>query len=172
MTPQDLIEASLRLRPDRIIVGELRGVEAFAYLRAINTGHPGSIATLHADTPALALEQLILMIMQANLGLSRAEIKDYVMAVVQVIVQLRRGEKGKRFVLRDLLQARRQPRQCCAQRRLARRTMMARAHLPHVIARSASRDEAIQGPMAPTGLPRSRWSLAMTDKLLRSVIAL
>lgn len=98
ITPQDLIEASLRLRPDRIIVGELRGVEAFAYLRAINTGHPGSIATLHADSPPMALEQLILMIMQANLGLTREEIKDYVMAVVQVIVQLRRGEKGKRYV--------------------------------------------------------------------------
>jgi type IV secretion system protein VirB11 len=98
VTPQDLIEACLRLRPDRIIVGELRGVEAFAYLRAINTGHPGSVATLHADTPALALEQIILMIMQANLGLSRAEIKDYVATIVQVIIQLKRGEKGKRYV--------------------------------------------------------------------------
>ena len=98
VTPQDLIEACLRLRPDRIIVGELRGVEAFAYLRAINTGHPGSIATLHADSPQLALEQMILMIMQANLGLERAEIKDYVNTIVQVIIQLRRGEKGQRYV--------------------------------------------------------------------------
>lgn len=98
VTPQDLIEACLRLRPDRIIVGELRGVEAFAYLRAINTGHPGSIATLHADSPQLALEQMILMIMQANLGLERSEIKEYVATIVQVIIQLRRGEKGKRYV--------------------------------------------------------------------------
>ena len=51
LTTQDLIEACLRLRPDRIIVGELRGAEAFSFLRAINTGHPGSISTLHADTP-------------------------------------------------------------------------------------------------------------------------
>lgn len=95
---QDLIESCLRLRPDRIIVGELRGKEAFSYLRAINTGHPGSITTLHADSPALALEQLILMIMQANLGLKREEIKEYVQAIVNVIIQLKRGPKGKRYV--------------------------------------------------------------------------
>lgn len=98
VTAQDLIEASLRMRPDRIVLGELRGAEAFSYLRAINTGHPGSITTLHADSPQLALEQLILMIMQANLGLKREEIKDYVNAIVNVIVQLKRGEKGKRYV--------------------------------------------------------------------------
>ena len=88
----------MRLRPDRIMVGELRGKEAFSYLRAINTGHPGSISTLHADTPALAIEQLILMIMQAGLGITREQIKDYVETVVNVIIQLKRGEKGRRFV--------------------------------------------------------------------------
>lgn len=95
---QDLIEACLRLRPDRILVGELRGAEAFSYMRAVNTGHPGSISTLHADSPRLALEQLILMIMQANLGLGRGEIKHYVESVVNVIIQLKRGTKGKRYV--------------------------------------------------------------------------
>ena len=64
VTPQQLIEACLRLRPDRIIMGELRGAEAFSFLRAVNTGHPGSIATLHADTPAMAFEQLVLLISQ------------------------------------------------------------------------------------------------------------
>ncbi len=98
VTTQDLIEACLRLRPDRIIVGELRGSEAFSYLRAVNTGHPGSISTLHADTPALALEQLILMIMQAGLGITREQIKHYVENVINVIIQLQRGDKGKRFV--------------------------------------------------------------------------
>lgn len=98
VTTQDLIEACLRMRPDRIIVGELRGAEAFSYLRAVNTGHPGSIATLHADTPTLAIEQLILMIMQADLGITREQIKEYVESVVQVIIQLRRGDKGRRFV--------------------------------------------------------------------------
>lgn len=98
VTTQDLIEACLRLRPDRIIVGELRGKEAFSYLRAVNTGHPGSVSTLHADSPALALEQLILMVMQAGLGITREQIKQYVENVIDVIIQLKRGQKGKRFV--------------------------------------------------------------------------
>lgn len=98
VTTQELIEACLRLRPDRIIVGELRGAEAFSYLRAVNTGHPGSIATLHADSPTLAIEQLILMIMQADLGITREQIKAYVESVIQVIIQLKRGEKGRRYV--------------------------------------------------------------------------
>ena len=98
VTTQDLIEACLRMRPDRIIVGELRGAEAFSYLRAVNTGHPGSIATLHADSPALAIEQLILMIMQADLGITREQIKEYVQTIIQIIIQLKRGEKGRRYV--------------------------------------------------------------------------
>lgn len=95
---QDLMEASLRLRPDRIIIGELRGSEAFSFLRAVNTGHPGSIATLHADTPLLAFEQLVLMVMQKNLGLSRDQIENYVRLIIQVVVQLKKGEQGARYV--------------------------------------------------------------------------
>jgi len=98
VTTQDLIEACLRLRPDRIIVGELRGAEAFSFLRAINTGHPGSIATLHADTPNMALEQLKLMVMQAGLGMPPAEIKSYILAVVDIVVQLKRAGGGKRYI--------------------------------------------------------------------------
>ncbi len=98
VTTQDLIEACLRLRPDRIIVGELRGAEAFSFLRAINTGHPGSISTLHADTPLMAIEQLKLMVMQAGLGLPPDQIKEYIMQVVNVIVQLKRAEKGRRYI--------------------------------------------------------------------------
>ena len=95
---QDLIEACLRLRPDRIIVGELRGTEAFSFLRAINTGHPGSISTLHADTPQMAMEQLKLMVMQAGRGMEPAEILSYIKNVIDVVVQLKKGEKGKRYV--------------------------------------------------------------------------
>lgn len=98
VTTQDLIEACLRLRPDRIIVGELRGAEAFSFLRAINTGHPGSISTLHADTPAMALEQLKLMVMQAGLGMPPEEIKNYILAVIDIVVQLKRAEGGKRYI--------------------------------------------------------------------------
>lgn len=95
---QDLIEACLRLRPDRIIVGELRGAEAFSFLRAINTGHPGSISTLHADAPMMAIEQLKLMVMQAGLGMPPEEIKSYILSVIDVVVQLKRGSGGMRYV--------------------------------------------------------------------------
>jgi len=98
VTTQDLIEACLRLRPDRIIVGELRGTEAFSFLRAINTGHPGSISTLHADTPLMAIEQLKLMVMQAGLGMPPSEIKEYILNVVDIVVQLKRADKGRRYV--------------------------------------------------------------------------
>lgn len=98
VSTQDLIEACLRLRPDRIIVGELRGAEAFSFLRAINTGHPGSISTLHADTPTMALEQLKLMVMQAGLGMPPDEIKKYISEVIDIVVQLKRGDGGRRFV--------------------------------------------------------------------------
>ena len=98
VTAQDLIEACLRLRPDRIIVGELRGAEAFAFLRAINTGHPGSISTLHADTPEMALQQLKLMVMQAGLGMPPDDIMNYIKNVVDIVVQLKRGEKGRRYI--------------------------------------------------------------------------
>ncbi|MDR2760428.1 MAG: P-type DNA transfer ATPase VirB11 [Rickettsiales bacterium] len=98
VTTQDLIEACLRLRPDRIIVGELRGSEAFSFLRAINTGHPGSISTLHADTPDMALQQLKLMVMQAGLGMPPEDIMNYIKNVVDVVVQLKRGAKGRRYI--------------------------------------------------------------------------
>jgi len=95
---QELIEACLRLRPERIIVGELRGSEAFSFLRAINTGHPGSISTLHADTPRMAIEQLKMMVMQAGLGMSPSEIVSYIKNVVDIVVQLKRGGKGRRYI--------------------------------------------------------------------------
>jgi len=98
VTTGDQIEACLRLSPSRIIVGELRGAEAFSFLRAVNTGHPGSIATLHADTPQLAFEQLTLMVMQAGLGMTRQEIKGYIDGVIDIVVQLKKGAKGRRFV--------------------------------------------------------------------------
>jgi type IV secretion system protein VirB11 len=98
VTTQDLIEACLRLRPERIIVGELRGSEAFSFLRAINTGHPGSISTLHADTPRMAIEQLKMMVMQAGLGMTPTEISSYIKNVIDIVVQLKRGAKGRRYI--------------------------------------------------------------------------
>jgi len=92
----DLLQAALRLRPDRIVLGELRGTEAVSFLRAINTGHPGSFSTVHANTPRGALEQIALMAMQSGIGLTRAETLEYAASVIDVVVQLDRvdGQRG------------------------------------------------------------------------------
>jgi type IV secretion system protein VirB11 len=97
VTADDLVQASLRMRPDRIILGELRGAEAASFLRAVNTGHPGSITTLHADSPRGAVDQLSMLVLQAGLNLGRAEISDYVRGVVDVFVQLSRRD-GRRVI--------------------------------------------------------------------------
>ena len=90
VTVEMLLQASLRLRPDRIFLGEIRGAEAYSFLRAINTGHPGSITTVHADNPTGAFEQLALMVMQAGLGLKREEIIAYIKTVLPIVIQLRK----------------------------------------------------------------------------------
>jgi type IV secretion system protein VirB11 len=87
VTVDSLLQASLRLRPDRIFLGEIRGAEAYSFLRAINTGHPGSITTVHADSPAGAFEQLALMVMQSGLGLRKDEIIAYIRAVLPIVIQ-------------------------------------------------------------------------------------
>lgn len=87
VTVETLLQASMRLRPDRIFLGEIRGPEAWSFLRAINTGHPGSITTIHADSPAGAFEQLALMVMQAGLGLRHDEIIAYVKSVLPIVIQ-------------------------------------------------------------------------------------
>ena len=97
VTPADLLEAALRLRPDRIIMGEVRGAEAISWLRAVGTGHPGSITTVHANSPDGAIEQLAMMSMLAGTELKRAELIDYVRAIVDVFVQLGQ-DKGTRLV--------------------------------------------------------------------------
>jgi len=95
VTANDLVTASLRMRPDRIILGELRGNEAFAFLRAINSGHPGSMTTIHADTPEAAVEQLVLLVLQAGTALSRSDVRHYIAQTIDIFVQLRRGPKGR-----------------------------------------------------------------------------
>ncbi|KPB00614.1 P-type DNA transfer ATPase VirB11 [Ahrensia marina] len=97
-TTAKLLESSLRMRPDRLIVGELRGAEAYNFLEAINTGHPGSISTIHADSPALALERIALMVMQTGVRLTRADVVDYAKQTIDLIIQVGRRD-GKRGVL-------------------------------------------------------------------------
>nr|WP_243846431.1 P-type DNA transfer ATPase VirB11 [Rhizomicrobium palustre] len=96
ITTDDLLQAALRLRPDRMVLGEIRGAEAVTFLRVINTGHPGSFTTIHANSPEAALEQLALVVMQTGLGLSRADTLSYARSVIDVVVQLERrgGKRG------------------------------------------------------------------------------
>ena len=95
VTANDLVSASLRMRPDRIILGELRGPEAFAFLRAINTGHPGSMTTIHADSVERAFEQLALLVLEGGSTLQRADILSYVRTTVDVVLQLSRDASGR-----------------------------------------------------------------------------
>lgn len=93
----DLLNASLRMRPDRIILGELRGAEAVTFLRAINTGHPGSITTIHADSPHGAYEQIALMALQAGMPLTRSETIAYVHSIIDIAIHVVR-EGGRRRI--------------------------------------------------------------------------
>ena len=102
VTANDLVAASLRMRPDRIILGELRGEEAFAFLRAVNTGHPGSMTTVHSDSAEGAVEQVALLVLQAGTRLSREDVHHYVKQTVDVFVQLGRTG-GRRHVAEVLL---------------------------------------------------------------------
>lgn len=94
----DLLQASLRMRPDRLIVGEIRGKEANTFLRAINTGHPGSFTTVHANTPQGALEQIALMVLQSGTQLSRNETLAYASSLIDVVVQLARVDGERQIV--------------------------------------------------------------------------
>lgn len=96
-----LLQASLRMRPDRIVVGELRGAEALTYLEAINTGHGGSVSTIHAETAELAIDRLAIMVLQAGTPLTFSEVQTYIRKSIDVIVQLGRvnGRRGVSEVL-------------------------------------------------------------------------
>ena len=89
---KQLLESALRMRPDRILLQELRDGTAFFYLRNVNTGHPGSITTIHADSALLAFEQLTLLVKESEGGrdLPRAEIRALLHVLVDVVVQMRR----------------------------------------------------------------------------------
>ncbi len=100
ITPKELLEACLRLNPDRILLSELRGEEAFFFLRAINSGHPGSITTLHADTVKGAFDQIVMMINQGGMNLSEDNIRRYLNKVIDVVVQFKKV--GSKRVMTEL----------------------------------------------------------------------
>ena len=96
-TASKLLEASLRMRPDRIILGELRGGECKTFLDAINTGHSGSFTTIHADTARKAIDRLALMVMSVGINMNFEEVRRYCSTSIDVIVQLGRAD-GRRGI--------------------------------------------------------------------------
>lgn len=92
--PKALLESALRMRPDRVLLQELRDGVAWFYLRAVNSGHPGSITTLHADSAALAFEQLTLLVRESEGGrdLPREDIRELLHLLVDVVVQMKKQD--------------------------------------------------------------------------------
>lgn len=98
ITIRDLVINSLRMRPDRIIVGEVRGKEAFDMLQAMNTGHNGSLTTMHANTPMDALNRLETMVLMAGMEIPIRAIREYIEGAINIIVQVSRLTDGRRKV--------------------------------------------------------------------------
>ena len=99
VTPKQLLESCLRMRPDRILLAELRSEEAFDYLRNVNSGHPGSITSIHAASAELAFEQLVLLVKQSRGGqeLARTDIKQLLYLLVDIVIQFG-VEQGRRYI--------------------------------------------------------------------------
>jgi type IV secretion system protein VirB11 len=102
VTPKQLVEACLRMKPDRILLAELRAEEAFDYLRNVNSGHPGSITSIHAASADLAFEQLVLLVKQNEAGreMSREDIRQLLVTLVDVVIQF--GVAGPVRYIKDI----------------------------------------------------------------------
>jgi pilus assembly protein CpaF len=96
---RELVRNALRMRPDRIIVGECRGEEAFDMLQAMNTGHEGSLTTIHANTPRDAMKRLEQMVSMAGLSMSPSSIRSTIASAIRLVIQLQRLPDGKRRVM-------------------------------------------------------------------------
>src|SRR5439155_22974300 len=96
---RQLLVNSLRMRPDRIVVGECRSAEALDMLQAMNTGHDGSMTTLHANTPRDALSRLETMVLMAGTDLPHRAIREQIASAIDVIVQQERLQDGSRRVV-------------------------------------------------------------------------
>lgn len=99
VSQRNLVRNALRMRPDRIILGEVRGAEAFDMLQAMNTGHEGSMATIHANTPRDAIARLENMISMAGLTLTNKAVRQQIASAVSVMVQIARHVDGRRRII-------------------------------------------------------------------------
>lgn len=99
ITIRDLVRNALRMRPDRIVVGEVRGAEAFDMLQAMNTGHEGSLTTVHANSPLDAIRRLEGMIMMAGMELPSSIIREYIVGALDFIIQIERLQDGQRKMM-------------------------------------------------------------------------
>jgi pilus assembly protein CpaF len=98
VTIRDLLRNALRMRPDRIVIGEVRGPEALDFLTALNTGHAGALSTVHANSPADALARLETLALMAAVGLPHVAIAEQVRRGIDLVVQIERGDDGSRRV--------------------------------------------------------------------------
>ena len=98
VTIRDLVRNSLRMRPDRIIVGEVRGKEAFDMMQAMNTGHEGSITTLHANSPVDAINRLETMILMNEMEIPVSAVRGYIENAIDIVVQIDRLTDGRRKI--------------------------------------------------------------------------
>jgi pilus assembly protein CpaF len=99
ITQRDLVRNSLRMRPDRIIVGEVRAGEAFDMLQAMNTGHDGSMTTVHANTPRDALSRIEQMIGMSGLEIAPRSVRSQISSAINIVVQAERLEDGRRRIV-------------------------------------------------------------------------
>ncbi len=97
-TIRDLVRNSLRMRPDRIIIGEVRGQEAFDMLQAMNTGHEGSMTTMHANNPTDALNRLETMVLMAGMEIPIKAVRDYIANAIDLVIDIERLSDGKRKI--------------------------------------------------------------------------
>ena len=98
VTMRDLVRNSLRMRPDRIIIGEVRGAEAFDMLQAMNTGHEGSLTTLHANGSTDALNRLETMVLMGNMEIPVPAIRDYIKNAIDIVINVERLSDGRRKI--------------------------------------------------------------------------
>jgi len=98
ITQRDLVKNSLRMRPDRIVVGEVRGAEVLDMLQAMNTGHDGSLCTIHANTPREALTRLETLTAMAGLSISHDALRKYISSAINVVIQVARLNDGSRKI--------------------------------------------------------------------------